>query len=293
MPKKSKEPTAPEDPEHEEELGEDDATGKPSKAGKSEKKKKKKRKAEREPEVEPEAEEQEGVEDQQDEGDDDDDGNEEHKDSKQTLKNRKRRSRSIRFRNVAKKLGYSSNGGPIAASGADAAFFAITQADVKRLMASVPHDFSKGSYSKSETEARIALSEESLPASVLRVAQSRIEPLLRNIVNEATLRMIETSSRQSLDAATVLSVIRPYTSSMMFTAVQPPKGLIKYAQKEGVLGATEADREAADDDDTESKDIAKFAKKIAKKKAEEKTARKERLAKLKGEREAKAVEAAA
>ena len=39
-----------------------------------------------------------------------------------------------------------------------------------------------------------------------------------------------------------MSVLRPYAAHMLFTAVVPPLGLIRHAQEEGVLGATEGDK---------------------------------------------------
>ncbi len=257
MPKKSKkaEPDPPAEEEEEEQ----------QEQAKADKKQKKRKKAP-EPPPEPEEEEEEEGEEEEEEVDD--------AKRRKSVKNKKQRQKAANYRKVARKCGFLQGAGPNGSGGLDSTHFTVTLADAKRLAQYVPHDFSKGSFGKEEAEARMALTQERLPSAALRVVQSRSETLMRNILNQSVLRMLEGGNRMGLDAPTVLSVIRPYAQNMSFTAVVPPKGLIKYAQKEGIIGSTPADEQEADADDKEAKEIAKASKALLKKMAEEKAARK-------------------
>eukprot|EP00966_Prymnesium_polylepis_P251710 5819132-Prymnesium_polylepis.1 len=44
-------------------------------------------------------------------------------------------------------------------------------------------------------------------------------------------------------ASTMAAVLRPYVDRMEFTAVVPPLGLIRYAQREGVLSKPAEDKD--------------------------------------------------
>ena len=59
-------------------------------------------------------------------------------------------------------------------------------------------------------------------------------------MNQAVLRAAETG-KKTISASMMMSVLRPYSDKMLFTAVVPPIGLIRHAQEEGILNATEKD----------------------------------------------------
>tara|TARA_B100000575_G_C23102410_1_gene636103 strand:+ start:768 stop:1607 length:840 start_codon:yes stop_codon:yes gene_type:complete len=266
MPKKSKKEEVVTEEEEEEEEEAPPAKQKASK----------KRKAVAEPEP-PHLEEEESPEEDEQEEVAEADPEEVARKAKKRASNRRARQRAVAYRKVAQKVGFAKKGGMHAAAGTDSAFFTISASDAKRLMTYGPHDVTKGSFSKDEAEMRMALAEESIPASALRVTQGRAEALMRSILNESVLRMVESGARKTLDAATVLSVLRPYAAGMSFTAVAPPKGLIKYAQKEGVLSSTQADVEGAEQDEKECKEIAKIAKAQTKRFEQERAQRKAKL----------------
>ena len=276
MPKKSKKS----EPVAEEEVEEEEAAPAPPVKEKKSKKRK-------EPEPEPEPEEAE-EEEEEEEAEEEEDPILAAKKAKKRAAARRARQRAVNYRKVARKCGFEKRGGAQAASGVDAAFFTVSASDAKRLMQYSPDDWSKGSFGKEEAEMRMNLGLESTPMSALRVTQARVESLMRNILNEATLRMVETGARKTLDAATVTSVVRPYAANMSFTAVLPPRGLIKFAQREGILSSTQADVEAADQDAAENKELTKMSRAMAKKQADEKAARKTRLEELKAARVAAA-----
>eukprot|EP00966_Prymnesium_polylepis_P302178 6981820-Prymnesium_polylepis.1 len=61
-------------------------------------------------------------------------------------------------------------------------------------------------------------------------------------MNQAVLRAAETG-KKTISASMMMSVLRPHSDKMLFTAVVPPICLIRHAQDEGVLNATEKDAE--------------------------------------------------
>jgi hypothetical protein len=70
---------------------------------------------------------------------------------------------------------------------------------------------------------------------------------MRSVINEAVLRAVE-GGKKTVSASLMHSVLRKYAENMEFTSVETPLGLLRFAQKEGVLGHTDADLEAKADE---------------------------------------------
>jgi hypothetical protein len=197
--------------------------------------------------------------------------------AKSRLTRRRQAKRASGYRAKATECGFRKASGVVAASGVDAYACALSLAEAKRLMRFFPEVLNKSSYDKSECAMRMKLSQESVPPSAARVTQARCEAALRKIVNEATLRGAERGVTK-IDAATIQSVLRPYQFGMTFSSVVPPKGLIRHAQKEGVLTANLADEESAEKESAENKELVAAAKKISDDEAARKKAFAERKA---------------
>lgn len=189
-----------------------------------------------------------------------DDGNEEEKNRKKLRRQRENKKISG-YRAKATECGFEKGAGVIAASGVDSFASALTVTDAKRLMRFVPEVLNKSSYDKTECAARMKLSTESVPVSAARVTQARCEAVARNRMNEAVLRTVEKGVMR-IDAATMQAVLRPYQYNMTFTAVLPPKGLVRYAQGEGVLSANAFDEAAVDQEKIDNRELIAAAKKI-------------------------------
>jgi hypothetical protein len=243
MPKSSK----PVDPPAEEEFAEQEA---------AKKKIKKKRKAEPEPEPEPEEEEEEEEEAEEEVEVD-------AAKAKKAKAAKKARKKAAGYRRVAHKAGYEKSSSPAAAGGRDISGCTISLSDAKRLASYTPHDFSKGTFDKAEAETRLELSKESVPLSAAKIIQLRCEAVARNVLNESLMRLVE-SGRRTLDASTVLSVLRPYEAAMMFTAVKPAAGLVRFAQESGVLATTPSDEEHSNERDKDNKELTKIFKAMKK-----------------------------
>lgn len=238
----------------------------------AEARKAKKQKKAAQPAPEPEPEE---VEDAEEEGAEEEEAVDE--DAAKRLTRRRQAKRASGYRAKATECGFRKASGVVAASGVDAYACALSLAEAKRLMRFVPEVLNKSSYDKSECAMRMKLSQESVPPSAARVTQARCEAALRKIMNEATLRAAERGVTK-IDAATVQAVLRPYQFGMTFSSVVPPKGLIRHAQKEGVLTANLADEESAEKESAENKELVAAAKKISDDEAARKKAFAERKA---------------
>ena len=147
--------------------------------------------------------------------------------------------------------------------GLDSFASALTPADAKRLMRFGPEVLNKSTYDKAECAARMKLSTEPVPASAARETQARCEAVFRKIMNEAVLRTVEKGVAR-VDAATMQSVLRPYQYGMSFSAVLPPKGLVRHAQGEGVLTASQNDEAGLEQEKADNRELAAAAKKIDK-----------------------------
>jgi hypothetical protein len=199
---------------------------------------------------------------------------------------RLRKSKKLRgYRLKAQECGFVKNSGIAGAGGADMFASAITAADAKRLMRFVPEVLKASSYDKAECAARMALSTESVPDSAARVTQAHCEAVMRDRANAAVMLALE-KGISTVNADTMQSVLRPYQYNMTFSAVLPPKGLIRHAQTNAVLGASAADLENADQEKEDNAELASAARKIEKAEAARKEAFHKRREELKAAREA-------
>ena len=203
------------------------------------------------------------------------------------LRRRREHKRVSGYRSKAQECGFLSNAGVAAAGGTDVVMSALTSADAKRCMRFFPEVLNKSSYSKSECAARMKLSQEKVPESAAREAQGRLEATMRKFMNEAVLRTAEKGAMR-VDAATMLAVLPPYHYLLEFTSLIPAKGLVRHAQASGILDATTADADVADDEKAENRELSAVAKKMDKDELERKEAFKQRRADLKAERERQA-----
>jgi hypothetical protein len=193
-------------------------------------------------------------------------------DKKNKLKRRRSHKRLSGYRLKAKECGFNKDAGLIAASGVDVFTSALNLNDGKRLMTFVPQLGKESSYEKQESLARLSLSTESVSASAAQVTQARCEAVLRHIANEAVLRTAE-AGKMRVDAATTYTVLRPFAHGMTFTAVLPPRGLIRHAQGQGRLGSIQADADGEESEKAENRELAAAARKIEKAAAEKKAER--------------------
>jgi hypothetical protein len=153
---------------------------------------------------------------------------------------RSRKAKLVGYRQLAKDVGYMGVEDGVLASNADSTHALLSIADAKRLCAFVPCTPGATTFTTAEFERRHGLFQKGVPRSAARETQARADVVLRNIMNEVVLRASE-AGKTGVTASMMLSVLRPYQSRMMFTAVQPPLGLIRHAQDNGVLTSTEAD----------------------------------------------------
>jgi hypothetical protein len=208
------------------------------------------------------------------------------------LRRRREHKKVTGYRSKAMECGFLRGSGVGAAAGTDALMSALTSADAKRLMRFVPEVLGKSSYDKAECAARMKLSQEKVPASAARETQARCEAVMRKMMKEAVLRTAERGAMR-VDAATMMSVLRPFHAHMNFTSFLPPKGLVRHAQAAGVLSATAADEEAEETEKAENKELSQAQKKIDAEELKRKEAFKTRKAELKAKREADAAAALA
>lgn len=200
------------------------------------------------------------------------------------MRRRREHKRVAGYRSKAVECGFIPNAGVAAAGGADVIATALTSADARRCMRFYPEVLNKCSYGKAECAARMKLSQEKVPESAAREAQGRLEAVMRKFMNQAVLRTAEKGAMR-VDAATMLAVLRPYHYSLEFTSLAPAKGLVRHAQASGVLEATTADADVADEEKIENRELSAAAKRMDKDEADRKEAFKLRRDQLKIERE--------
>ncbi len=203
------------------------------------------------------------------------------------LRRRREHKRVSGYRSKAQECGFLKGAGVAAAGGTDALMTALTPADAKRLMRFVPEVLNKSSYNKAECAMRMKLSQEAVPCSAARETQARAEAVMRKMLNEAVLRTAERGAMR-VDAATMMSVLRPFHYNTIFSSFLPPKGLVRHAQASGVLSATAADEEAVETEKAENKELSQAQKKIDAEELKRKEAFKARKAELKAQRETEA-----
>jgi hypothetical protein len=188
------------------------------------------------------------------------------------------------YRTKARECGFDRKAGLLSASGVDSFASCLSLADAKRLMRFVPEVLNKCSYDKDECAERMELSYESVPASAARETQARCEAMLRHISNEAVMHAVSTG-KMRIEADTIHAIIRKYAHGMTFSAILPPKGLLRHAQDAGVLSSLTQDVEAKQVDDAENKALLAAAKKLEKKEVDRKAHKKEEKNKRDKEKE--------
>ena len=129
-------------------------------------------------------------------------------------------------------------------------FFTITKWVSSELSTSavnaMPVSADKVSFEEGELKKRMMLQEEGgFSTESMRESQVRLDYALKQILNRAAVRCGETNVK-TITATTVQSVLRPYTGKTMYTAIVPPLGLVREAQRQAVLGYPEADKNKAD-----------------------------------------------
>lgn len=163
------------------------------------------------------------------------------RDPAKALKTRREHKRCSGYRMKAKEVGYLRVGG-----GIDMHKSVLSNADAKRLLRFYPEVLEKSSYSEEETKERMMLSDEALPTATARVAQANLEPLMRYLMTESLWHATE-NNKMRVNAQHVHAAFRRYAPYMRYTAVEPPKGLIKHALKEGVSGMQAYDTDLNED----------------------------------------------
>ena len=203
---------------------------------------------------------------------------------------RKKKARLTGYRKLAAAVGYHRGNDVDASRGLDAGLCLTSKADAKRLCTFVPITTDKANYTQAEVYQRLELRKlGGLSSDALRETQVRIDHVLKETMNRATLRITETAGgSKTITAQTMLSVLRPYAEKMQFTSAVPPLGVVRHAQAESILSFSDQDKDKEEDEKKAHKDNrAKFEKwEVDVEKQREK--RRARLAQLKAEREAKA-----
>ena len=161
---------------------------------------------------------------------------------------RRKKAKLVGLRKLAEEAGYltRSQGDPASAMGYDANCCLLTISDTKRLTRFTPVSADKVSFEEGELKKRMMLQEEGgFSTESMRESQVRLDYALKQILNRAAVRCGETNAK-TITATTVQSVLRPYTGKTMYTAIVPPLGLVREAQRQAVLGYPEADKNKAD-----------------------------------------------
>ena len=160
---------------------------------------------------------------------------------------RRKKAKLVGLRKLAQECGYNngSNGDIHSAAGMDGTHCLITLSDAKRLTRFIPASPDKISYYEDEFTQRQAVSKLLISSEGLRQTQARCDYALKMILNQAAVRCGETNAKQ-ITPAIVQSVLRPYASRMHFTAVVPPLGLVREAQRQGVLDYPDLDKNKAE-----------------------------------------------
>lgn len=160
---------------------------------------------------------------------------------------RRKKAKLVGYRRLAKDCGYNhgADGDPNSAAGLDGGCCLITLSDAKRLTRFIPASPDKVSFSEEEFEQRQTLNAMGVTSAAARETQVRCDYALKQILNRAAVRCGETNTKQ-ITAATIQSVLRPYVGKMQFTAIVPPLGLVREAQREGVLDYPDVDKTKAD-----------------------------------------------
>ena len=250
-----------------------------------------KKKARKKKEPEPEPEEEEGEEEVEESKKEKREltPEEQKKKKAKELRNSREHKKCGGFRRLAKQAGYNRSSGITAAQGVDMFRSCLTKDDAKRLMRYFPEITKDATYDKEEAMERAALSGQAVPPAVAREAQAFLEPVFRACMNEALTRAVEDgiNGKARVAASHMYSALRKFAPYMRYTAVLPPRGLIKHAVKEGELSQIDADQDtkviAKEKEETSA--INKEIKRLASEAEKKKKLRDERIAQAKADKE--------
>ena len=206
------------------------------------------------------------------------------------LRNSREHKKCGGFRRLSKQAGYNRSAGTAgAAQGVDMFRSCLTKDDAKRLLRYFPEVTKDATFEKEEAVERAALSSQAVPPAVAREAQAFLEPVFRACMNEALTRAVEDgiNGKARVAASHMYSALRKYAPYMRYTAVLPPRGLIKHAVKEGELSKIDADDDtkAIAKEKEEVSAINKDLKRLAAEAKEKKKLRDERIAQNKADKE--------
>lgn len=151
-----------------------------------------------------------------------------------------KKAKMVGYRTLAKESGYLGLEDGAVVGSMDSAHALLSASDAKRLMRFVPCTPGAISYDAAEFEKRHSIMQKGVPSSVARETQARADAVLRHVMNEAVLRAAE-AGKSGVQASHVLSVLRPFKDRMLFSSLEVPVGLVRHAQDQGVLSATEKD----------------------------------------------------
>lgn len=187
---------------------------------------------------------------------------------------RNKKAKLVGYRSLARSAGYIDRikGDTMTVSGVDGIHCLTSISDAKRLMRFTPAAAGSTNFGLEEYTKRHGLFEQGIPNSAARETQARCDAALRSAMNQAVMRAAETG-KKTISASLMMSVLRPYSDKMLFTAVVPPIGLIRHAQDEGVLAATEKDKEMKIEEKKENIKTKQICEAFVKKEEERKAAR--------------------
>ena len=194
---------------------------------------------------------------------------------------RNRKAKLVGYRNLAKAVGYLDKytDDVVGSAGLDGQACIVSCADTRRCTRFVPATPGATTYGSDEFSRRHAIFKKRIPDSAIRVSQVYIDLVMRAALNDALMRTVE-AGKKTISASMMQSTLRVPAQNMLFTAVVPPVGLVRFGQAKGLLRSSEADTQKK----AEEKAEASKAKKMV---AEYARAEEERLAAARKIREAK------
>ena len=225
--------------------------------------------ADEEQQVEEQFEEEEG--EAEGEGEDGEEGHAEGARKKKMTRNRK--AKLVGYRNLAKAAGFSDKyaDDAMGSAGLDGQACLLSVADAVRCHRFVPATAGATTYGIDEYSKRHALFAKGVPAAAARESQANLDLVLRSAMNEATVRAME-SGKKTISASMMQSVLRSAADNMLFTAVVPPLGLVRYGQSQGMISSTGADSCKKQEEKAEASKAKKLASEYDKAQAERRAA---------------------
>tara|TARA_Y100000389_G_scaffold196735_1_gene230158 strand:+ start:1359 stop:2291 length:933 start_codon:yes stop_codon:yes gene_type:complete len=173
---------------------------------------------------------------------------------------RNRKAKLVGYRNLAKAVGYldKCSDDAMGSAGLDAQACMISLADAVRCHRFVPATAGATTYGIDEYSKRHALFALGVPATAARESQVNLDLVLRSAMNEATVRAME-AGKKTISASIMQSVLRSAADNMLFTAVVPPLGLVRFGQSKGLLSSSEVDNAKKQEEKAEASKAKKMA----------------------------------